>query len=275
MKFENRNRRQFDRRRGADKPKEGAKPEAKNGQSPQDRRQQDKKSERETILENWLPKTSIGKQVKSEKILHISQILESGVKMMEPEIVDKLLPNLESEFINVGQLKGKFGGGKRRIFKQTQKKTREGNKPVFTVMAIVGNRNGYVGVGIGRSEETLPAKEKALRNAKLNLIQIARGCGSWECGCGSPHTIPFEVSGKEGSVKITLLPAPKGIGLSIENDLKNMLALAGIKDIWTRVKGQTNTKMNLANACFKALKKLSEMRVRKEDANKVVYGEVK
>ncbi|UCD04271.1 MAG: 30S ribosomal protein S5 [Candidatus Woesearchaeota archaeon] len=236
---------------------------------------EEKKSDREIILENWLPKTSIGKQVKSEKIVHISQILESGIKIMEPEIIDKLFPELESEFINVGQLKGKFGGGKRRIFKQTQKKTREGNKPVFTVMAIVGNRNGYIGLGIGRSEETLPAKEKALRNAKLNLIQIARGCGSWECGCGSPHSIPFEVSGREGSVRLTLLPAPKGIGLSVENDLKNMLALAGIKDAWSKVRGQTKTKVNLARACFKALEKLSEMRVRKIDAKKVTYGEIK
>lgn len=256
-------------------PKSGTKPLESKEVDAKRNKFSEKKLDVEKILERWIPKTSIGKQVKSEKILHISQILESGTKIMEPEIVDKLLPNLESDFINIGQLKGKFGGGKRRIFKQTQKKTKEGNKPVFTVMAVVGNRNGYVGLGTGRSEETLPAKEKALRNAKLNLIQIARGCGSWECGCGGPHSIPFEVSGSEGSVRITLLPAPKGIGLSIENDLKKMLALAGIKDVWTKVKGQTNTKINLSNACFKALKKLSEIRVRKEDSNKVVYGEIR
>ena len=223
----------------------------------------------------WEPKTGLGKLVKSGKIITISQALESGKKILEPEIIDRLLPNLETEFINIGQLKGKFGGGKRRIFKQTQKKTREGNKPIFTVMAVVGNRNGYVGLGVGRSEETLPAKEKAIRNAKLNLIQVARGCGSWECGCGGSHSIPFEVSGREGSVRITLLPAPKGIGLAIESDLRKMLSLAGIQDIWTKVKGQTKSKMNLAIACFKALKKLSEIRVRKEDANKVIYGETK
>lgn len=226
-------------------------------------------------LEKWVPKTKLGKLVKQGKIVSVSQVLESGERIMEAEIVDKLLPNLESEFINIGQLKGKFGGGKRRIFKQTQKKTKEGSKPIFSVMAVVGNKDGYVGLGVGRSEETLPAKEKAIRNAKLNLIQISRGCGSWECGCGNPHSIPFEVSARDGSVRLTLLPAPKGIGLSIEDDLKKILSLAGIRDIWTKVKGQSKTKMNLANTCFKALIKLSEVKVRDADIKKVVYGELK
>lgn len=233
------------------------------------------KDQRALHLEQWTPKTNLGKLVKQGKIVSISQVLESGERIMESEIVDKLLPDLESEFINVGQLKGKFGGGKRRIFKQTQKKTKEGSKPVFSVMAVIGNRNGYMGLGIGRSEETLPAKEKAVRNAKLNLIQIVRGCGSWECGCGNPHSIPFEVSSRSGSVRITLLPAPKGLGLAIEDDLKKMLELAGIKDIWTKVKGQSKSKMNLSKACFSALVRASEVKVRDVDSKKVVYGELK
>src|SRR3989338_8376894 len=141
--------------------------------------------------DTWKPKTSLGRMVKEGKIDNIDYILDKGLKILEINIVDILLPNLEIDFIMVGQSKGKFGGGKRSIWRQTQKKTAEGNKPKFAALAIVGNKNGYVGMGYGKSKETVPAREKAIRKAKLNLIKIKRGCGSWECGCKEPHSIPF------------------------------------------------------------------------------------
>ena len=61
----------------------------------------------------------------------------------------------------IGQARGKFGGGQRRIFKQTQKKTREGNKPHFTTTAVTGNKDGYIGMGAGKAKETVPARELA------------------------------------------------------------------------------------------------------------------
>src|SRR3989338_5986032 len=96
-------------------------------------------------IEAWKPKTSLGQQVKSGKIKQIDEILEKGMKIMEPQIVDILLPNLEVALLLIGQSKGKFGGGQRRVFKQTQKKTREGNKPRFSTIAVVGNNNGHLG----------------------------------------------------------------------------------------------------------------------------------
>lgn len=207
-----------------------------------------------SALEAWQPKTALGKKVKDKEITDIRGILESGYRIMESEIVDTLIPNLEFDYINLGQMKGKFGGGRRRVFRQTQKKTREGNKPHFSVMAIVGNKDGYLGAGIGKSRETMPSREKAVRKAKLNLFQIARGCGSWQCTCGEPHTIPFKLTGKESSVEITLLPAPKGTGLVIDNELKKLMRLVGIKDIWSKTRGQTRQKINLVSACVKALK---------------------
>ena len=57
----------------------------------------------------------------------------------------------------------------------------------------MGNKNGVIGVGYGKSKETVPAREKAFRNAKLNIFKIRRGCGSWECMCGEPHSIPFMI----------------------------------------------------------------------------------
>jgi hypothetical protein len=74
-------------------------------------------------FDSWQPKTTMGKKVKSGEIKDIDQILDNGEKILESEIVDILLPNLESELLLIGQSKGKFGGGQRRVFKQTQKKT--------------------------------------------------------------------------------------------------------------------------------------------------------
>lgn len=212
-------------------------------------------------VENWVPKTKIGKMVKEGKIKSIDEILDNGLRIRESEIVDYLVPNLETDLILIGQSKGKFGGGKRRAFKQTQKKTGEGSKIKFTCLAVVGNKDGYVGIGLGESGETVPAKAKAIRNAKLNLIKIKRGCGSWECACGDPHSIPFTIEGKMGSSKIIIKPAPKGLRLCIADECKKILKLAGIKDVWSETFGQTGTRINLAFACFNALKQLTKAKV--------------
>lgn len=212
--------------------------------------------------DEWLPKTELGRKVKAGEIKSIDEIIDRGLQIREAEIVDALLPDLETDLILVGQSKGKFGGGKRRAFRQTQKKTSEGNKIKFTSIALVGNKNGYIGMGVGTSNETVPAKNKALRNAKLNLIRIKRGCGSWECACGESHSIPFKVEGKCGSVEVKLVPAPKGLRLACSNELKKILKLAGIKDVWSKSKGQTKTRMNHVFACFEALKYLSKTKTR-------------
>jgi len=230
--------------------------------------------ERFSRLESWSPKTEIGKKVKSGEITDMSQIIKLNKRIMEDEIIDTIFPTLESDFINIGQSKGKFGGGKRRIFRQTQKKTKEGNKPIFTVMAVVGNRNGYVGIGYGKSKETLPAKEKAVRNAKLNIIQIGRGCGSWECGCGTYHSIPFKVESKTSSVELKLMPAPKGTGLQVDKEVKKVLEFAGVRDVWSKTKGQTGQKMNLISACIKSLKNLSKTKLKNESSALVKFGAI-
>lgn len=130
-------------------------------------------------LSEWTPKTELGKQVKNGEITDINQIIDSGKKIRETEIIDALVPGIEIDLLLIGQSKGKFGGGKRRIFRQTQKKTKEGNKPHFLALAVIGNRDGFVGIGAGKAKETVPAREKAYRKAKLNIIKIRRGCGSW------------------------------------------------------------------------------------------------
>lgn len=206
--------------------------------------------------DSWKPKTGVGKKIKSNEITHIDQILDSGLPIMEAEIIDALMPGLDSDLLLIGQSKGKFGGGQRRVFKQTQKKTMEGNKPHFSTVCVIGDHDGHVGLGSGRSKETVPAREKAIRNAKLHMIKLRRGCGSWECGCKQPHSIPFSVEGRCGSVRIILFPASRGTGLKVERECAKILRIAGIHDVVSATRGQTNTKVNLIEACFIALKKL-------------------
>ena len=214
--------------------------------------------EERTPLQAWAPKTQIGKDVKSGKIKEIDEILLSGKKILEPEIVDSLI-HLEKDLLLVGQSKGKFGGGKRRAWRQTQKKTMEGNVLTFSSMAVVGDKNGHVGVGLGKSKETLPSREKAVRFAKLNIIKVNRGCGHFDCSCSEPHSIPFAVEGKCGSVVIKLIPAPQGTGLVVSDECKKILKLAGIKDVYSYAKGQGRTTINAANACVNALKRTEKL----------------
>ena len=163
--------------------------------------------------------------------------------------------NLKSDLSSVGQSKGKFGGGKRRAWRQTQKKTKEGNVPNFSALAIVGDEDGHIGVGDGKAKETLPARDKAVRKAKLNLIKIRRACGSFDCSCSEKHSIPMKVIGKSGSVRVILIPAPQGTGLVVADELKKVLRLAGIKDVYSKTFGKQQTTFNLVKACMNALEK--------------------
>ncbi len=235
--------------------------------------EKEKRPAQKTNLDTWIPKTEIGRKVKAGEIKDIDEILDTGKRILEYQIVDVLFPVLDSDLLMIGQSKGKFGGGKRRAFKQTQKKTKEGNKPKFTTYAIIGNKEGYVGFGYGKAKETVPAREKAFRNAKLNLFKIRRGCGSWECDCKTPHSIPYKVSAKCGSVEVTLIPAPKGTRLCIEKECAKVLQLAGIKDVWSKIIGQSNTKINTIKACENALKNLMTTRLNYLTRQKMMFTE--
>lgn len=234
----------------------GAEEQEKNKEEkkPEKRRGRRGEKTREEIVEAWVPKTKLGADVKDGKIKNIDELLDKNVKILEPEIVDKLV-NLKNDLISIGQSKGKFGGGKRRAWRQTQRKTREGNVPTFSTMAIVGDEKGHVGIGTGKSMETLPARDKATRKAKLNLIHVKRTCSAFDCDCSDKHTVPYEVTGKAGSVRVTLIPAPQGTGLVVANELKKVLALAGVKDVYSKTDGRLRTTFNLVKACIDALRK--------------------
>ncbi len=211
-------------------------------------------------LASWVPKTALGKLVRTGKEKDIDKILHEHKKILEPEIVDLSL-KLDVDLLSIGQAKGKFGGGKRRAWRQTQKKTMESNVTSFSCMAVVGDRNGHVGIGMGKAKETLPSRAKAIRDAKLNLIRVTRGFETKEAPGSKPHTVPFVVEGKCGSVRVKLIPAPRGSGLVIGDECKKILKLAGIEDVYSMTKGQTRTVFNFANACIDALKKTSRMKL--------------
>ena len=213
------------------------------------------KEQQAKALEDWRPVTELGKKVKAGKIKDIDEALKS--KILESEIVDLLLKTKEN-ILNIGQAKGKFGGGKRRAWRQTQRKTKEGNVATFSCMAVVGN-DGYVGLGYGRAKETLPARAKAIRKATLNLMKIKKACSSFDCTCGEPHTVPFIVEGKTGSSRVKLMPAAQGTGLVVGDELKKILRVAGIKDVYSVTKGKKRTTLNMAKACIDALSKTMEM----------------
>jgi len=209
-------------------------------------------------VDSWVPKTVLGRLVKEGKIKNIDEIISNHKKILESEIVDSLL-RLEKDLLLIGQAKGKFGGGKRRAWRQTQRKTMEGNVVTFSCMAVVGDKSSHVGVGYGKSKETLPSREKAIRKAKLNIIKITRGFETQEEKSALPHTVPFAVEGKCGSIRIKLIPAPRGTGLVIGDEGKKILRLAGIEDIYAVTNGHTRTTFNVAKAIIDALEKTNKV----------------
>ncbi len=190
-------------------------------------------------VEEWVPRTRLGWMVKQGKITSIDQIFANNWVIKEPEIVDALLPDLKHEVLDITLV---------------QKMTDAGRISRFRVLVIVGNEDGYVGLGLGKARQLRVAIEKAIVDAKLNIIPVRRGCGSWECRCGEPHSVPFRVRGKSGSVEVELIPAPLGTGLVAGDVAKVVLRMAGIRDVWTWTRGETRTTINFAKAVFEALR---------------------
>jgi small subunit ribosomal protein S5 len=210
----------------------------------------------ETALDRWKPKTKLGREVHAGAITDIEEILKSGAKISEPEIVDKLVPDIKNEIILIGGRAGKGGGIQRIPIKITAAMHKSGRRFTMSAFVVVGNENGIIGIGKGSAVEARNAVAKATQKAKLNILKVKRGCGSWECGCSEPHSVQFKTRGKAGSVRVDLLPAPRGVGLVADNESKKILRLAGIKDVWVKTFGNTASRINLISAIYDALKKL-------------------
>ncbi len=205
-------------------------------------------------LRNWVPKTRMGNAVMAGKIVTFEQALSSKLPIREVEIVDALIPNLEDEIIKVNMV---------------QRMTDSGRRVRFNVMACVGNKDGYVGLGMAKAKEVSQAIRKAITAAKLNIISVQRGNGSWESSVGPGTSVPFKINGRSASTRVTLMPAPKGKGLVIGETGKKVLNLAGVTDVLSRTKGQTRTTINYAAATFNALKNLNTTRLSNAQKDKL------
>jgi small subunit ribosomal protein S5 len=205
-------------------------------------------------MSDWIPKTRLGRLVAEGKITTMSEALKTRLPLREPEIVDILLPDMVDEVLDVNMV---------------QRMTDSGRRVRFAITVVVGNYDGFVGLGRLKGKEVGPAIRAAIDVAKLNVIEVKRGCGSWQCGCLTPHSLPFEVIGHSGSVVVSLKPAPRGTGLAVGDIAKSVLRMAGVKDAWGFTKGHTKTTINNSIAAFEALRKTSQMRVTEEQKSRL------
>ncbi|HJW98032.1 MAG TPA: 30S ribosomal protein S5 [Candidatus Bathyarchaeia archaeon] len=203
------------------------------------RRRQPARESRSEHLDQWVPRTRLGKMIQEGKISSIEEVFQAGLQVRESQIVDALIPDLQEEVININLV---------------QKQTDAGEKSRFKAVVAVGNRDGYIGLGSGKASQVRNAIEKAATDARLKIVPVRRGCGSWECGCGRLHSVPFQIEGKTGGVRVVFVPGPRGLGLVASEVSKVILGLAGVKDCWTRSYGSTRTIPSFAYAVFDALK---------------------
>ncbi len=113
----------------------------------------------------------------------------------------------------------------------------------FAALVVVGDENGHVGVGLGKSTEIPEAIRKGREDAKKNLIFVDRT---------AEDTIHHEIVGKFGSASVLLKPAKEGTGVIAGGTVRDVLELAGIRNIRTKVIG-TNNKRNVVNATMEGL----------------------
>ncbi|MEW6592450.1 MAG: 30S ribosomal protein S5 [Candidatus Hadarchaeota archaeon] len=192
----------------------------------------------------WQPRTGLGRAVKEGKMTKISEVFRTGKPIMESGIVEALVPNMEEEILGI---------------KLVQRMHKSGRRVKYQIVGVVGNLDGVVGVGSESAQAIGPAIRKTMNAAKMNIVEVMRGCGSWECGCGRTHSVPLEVEGKSGSVTVAIKPAPRGLGIAAAEIPRKVMRMAGIRDAWTATEGETRTTLNFALATLNALKQTTKM----------------
>lgn len=192
-----------------------------------------------------MPRTELGRKVAAKEVTDINEILSSGKRILETEIVDVLLPDLRDEVLQI---------------KSTQRMTAYGRKQAMRAVVILGNGRGYVSLGVGKAAEVRDAISEAIVEAKKNIVRVSLGCGSWECGCGTEHSLKQKVYGKSSSTEVTILPAPKGVGIVAGVTTRKVLEMAGLRDCWTFSKGRTRNILNAVLATLRALNSANKLK---------------
>jgi len=185
----------------------------------------------------WQPVTKLGRLVKDKRIRRLEEIYLYSLPIKEYQIIDYFLEGkLKDEVMKIMPV---------------QKQTRAGQRTRFKAFVIVGDQEGHCGLGVKCSKEVATAIRGAIILAKLSVVPIRRGY--WGNKIGAPHTIPTKVTGKCGSIRVRLVPAPKGTGIVAARTPKKVLQFAGIEDVFTSSQGSTKTLGNFVKATFSAL----------------------
>ena len=128
---------------------------------------------------------------------------------------------------------------------RVSKKTKGGNRIGFSVLMVVGDRKGRVGVGLGKAPDVVSAIKKGITRARKHLIRVPM----------KGTTIPHEIYMKKGAAKVLLKPAPPGTGIIAGGAVRAVVNAAGIQDIVSKVLGTNNQASNVY-ATMEALKHL-------------------
>jgi small subunit ribosomal protein S2e len=186
----------------------------------------------------WVPVTKLGRLVKEGKISSLEEIYLFSLPIKECEIVNYFLESsLKDEVMKIMPV---------------QKQTTAGQRTRFKAFVAVGDSNGHIGLGVKCAKEVATAIRGAIILAKITLVPVRRGY--WGRMVGGPHTVPNKVTGKCGSVRVRLIPAPRGTGLCAAPAPKKLLGMAGIEDCYTSARGHTRTLGNFVKATFYALR---------------------
>ncbi|MBU1033547.1 30S ribosomal protein S5 [Patescibacteria group bacterium] len=131
---------------------------------------------------------------------------------------------------------------------RVSKKTKGGNKVGFSVLMVVGDKKGRVGVGLGKAGDVLAAIKKSVKKAKKKLISIPL----------DGTTIPFAITVKKGAGKVMLKPSSKGTGVIAGGPVRAVVEAAGVRDITCKIMGSDNQASSVY-ATFEALKQISKI----------------
>lgn len=131
---------------------------------------------------------------------------------------------------------------------RVSKKTKGGNKIGFSVLVVVGDKQGRVGVALGKGPDVLSSIRKGSRRAKKRMVAVPLHKG----------TIPFPMSIKRGAAKLLLKPAPEGSGVIAGGAVRAVVEAAGVSNIVAKVLGSSNQASNVY-ATFDALKRIREV----------------
>lgn len=131
---------------------------------------------------------------------------------------------------------------------RVSKKTKGGNKAGFSVLMVVGDKKGKVGVGLGKASDVLAAIKKGIKKAKKKMISVPL----------DGTTIPFAVTVKEGAGRIMLKPSSKGTGVIAGGPVRAVVEAAGVRDITGKIMGSDNQASSVY-ATFAALKQIAKI----------------